>query len=616
MENITTRPEGQGSFELLIDPVYGPNSKFFWPGSCADARDYVLSPVRISSYVLGNKFLEIYAKNFSGVFDYLESTDYPDESYCDTLYDLFYNLYNDVESWEAPTFFVSAVYRGLFDEMRPYQSRLLELRTQLGYESTVEPYLKEGKSEEEAILAAYGTPFKEADKGERNLSLATCRRLISLILAGNTDLSLISELVKMLHRTNIVARHQKQLKEGLLSYLEDPYPIFSVLSILKDETRKDLHKEKLVLALSLFEIEPKAAEKAFDEALSLGNYEPIVNLIRDHPSKRKFASDQTSAYYIGPRYTARDYLKDLILSEEAFNKIFEEVRDSAAEYKVTSVLLSFDEEAGKLAKLAYFDMIQELFNKNTALIDIVDPVAKSLDEDDLLFTKKRHHTKIFDKIDNKIVVPPEARKRILAICKKHGIPDNVALAEKILSVASLTKGKGNSALEKLVKAFASLLMLAVASSVSLRSDVIVVGPVDSPIGMSTNQIGETEVYLKKRPSRRASQSLGQFNRTRPQTNQALRQSTVASAQRRSLDPEKSRFSKAEKGKEKYENTFIHGSYDRITKEITMEGSCGPAYLLDDFRKGPVNDTAKAMGYTVRPVDLEHISSSRNRQGLG
>ena len=79
-----------------------------------------------------------------------------------------------------------------------------------------------------------------------------------------------------------MVNHQKQLKEGLLSYLEDPYPIFSVLSILKDETRKDLHKEKLVLALSLFEIEPKAAEKAIDDSLSSQSYEPIISLIRDH----------------------------------------------------------------------------------------------------------------------------------------------------------------------------------------------------------------------------------------------------------------------------------------------------------------------------------------------
>ena len=621
MENITSRPEGQGPFELLIDPVYGPNSKHFWPGSCADATEYALSAIRISPYVPGNKFLEVYAETFSGVLDYLESTDYPDQGYCDTLYNHFYSLYSNVKSWERTTLFVSAVYRSLFDEMCSSESRILELRTDLDYESVIEPYLKESKSEVEAIVAAYGTPFKEADKGERDLSLATCRRLISLILARDTDLLLVSELVKMLRRTNIVARHQKQLKEGLLSDLEDPYPIFSVLSILKDETRKDLHKEKLVLALSLFEIEPKAAEKVVNEALSSLSYEPIISLIREHPlvgrgwptnpSKRGFASDQTSAYYIGPSYTATDYINDLILSEEAYNRIFEEVRDSAAEWGVTSVLMSFEEEAGKLGQLAYLEMIQELFNENTGLINIVDPVAKSLDEDNLLFTEDRHHTKIFDKIDKKIIVPPEARKRILEICKKHGIPDNAALAEEILSVASLT---GSSALEKLVKAFASLLALAVASIVSVKGNVAVVGPIHPRY---TNQVEETGGYLSeksdfryRRPRKATFQSLGQR-----QTNRVLRQSTVASFQKRSLDPQKSSFLKTVKDKEKYNNTFIHGSYDRTTKEITMEGSCGPAHLLQDFRKGPVKDTAKAIGYTVRPVEFDHSLSSRNRQGL-
>jgi hypothetical protein len=298
MNDVNLHTDDQGSFQLLIDPVYGPNSKYFWPGSWTDAESYVVSPVRISPYVSGKEFLEIYAESFSGVLSYLESTDYPDESYCDTLYNHFYNLYKDVESWERTTLFVSAVYRDLFHEMFPYESQIWELRTDLYYESIIEPYLKEGKSEEEALMAAYNKTearmaaysksFKRVKTGEGSLSLATCHRIISLILADNTDLLLVSELVKVLQRTNIVVNHQKELKERLLSHLEDPYPILSARSILKDETMKHLYKEKLALALSLFEIEPKAAEKTVDEALSLENYGPIISLIRDHPFNHPF----------------------------------------------------------------------------------------------------------------------------------------------------------------------------------------------------------------------------------------------------------------------------------------------------------------------------------------
>ena len=477
MKNVTTRPEGQGSFELLIDPVYGPNSKFFWPGSFADASDYVLSPVRISSYVSGEEFLEMYVESFSGVLDYRQSSDYPDESYCDTLYDHFYNLYSHVESWDTSTLFVSAVYRDLFHEMFPYQSQLLELRTRLDYESILRPFLEEGR-DDEAMKAAYGRPFNEADKGERKLFLVTCCRLMKLILARNTDLSLISELVKVLHRTNIVARNHKKLKEGLLFMLRDTH----ALPFPGDEMRRDLYRKKLVLALSLFEIEPKAAEKAVNDGLSSQSHEPITHLIRDRPSKRGFAGDEASAYRLGPHYTATDYINDLVLSEKAYNRIFEEVRNSAAEWEVTSVLMSFEEEGSKIGQLAYLEMIRELFQENTdqgntPLLSIVDSAAKSFDEDDLIAGEEVPVTKkIFDKIGKKIDVPFKARKRIVEICNEQGIPKTEALAEKIISEVSsinkLSQKKSDSALEKfeqLVTTFCSLLALAVAILISRNS---------------------------------------------------------------------------------------------------------------------------------------------------
>ena len=282
MTDATTQTEGQGSFQLLIDPVYGPNSKYFWPGRYSNASSYVLSPVRISPYVSGKQFLEIYAESFSGVEAYIESTEYLDESYCEELYDHFYYLYKDVESWDRSTLFVSAVYRDLFHEMFPYQSKLLELKTKLSYKSIYEPYLKEGRYDE-AIRAAHSRTFKETDKIKRSLSFDTCSGLMSLILSSHTDLLLISELITVLHRTNIAVNHQKQLKEGFLSELEeDPY----VLSVLGDERKKEIYQEKLekvVLSLPLLQIQPEAAQKAVDESLSLLSYEPLISFIRDHP---------------------------------------------------------------------------------------------------------------------------------------------------------------------------------------------------------------------------------------------------------------------------------------------------------------------------------------------
>ena len=279
--------DDEGSVQRLIDPaydpVYGPTSKHFWPGSYLYATTYVLSPTHLSTYVSGEEFLEMYDDQFSGISDYLASTDYPDESYSDTLRDHFHSLYDDVESWDTTTLFVSAVYRGLFDEIRPYQSQLLELRTRLDYESIWENYLKEGREDE--ALAVYGSYVRKGDKREGKLCISTCCRLMGLILDPYTDLLLISEMIKVLHRTSIVATHQKELQEGFFLELEFTDP----LSTLRDETRRDLYRERFVMPLSLLQINSETAQKAIDDAFSSLSYEPIIRLIRDHPSKSGFA---------------------------------------------------------------------------------------------------------------------------------------------------------------------------------------------------------------------------------------------------------------------------------------------------------------------------------------
>lgn len=89
-----------------------------------------------------------------------------------------------------------------------------------------------------------------------------------------------------------MACNQKELQEGLLSDLEDPY---TILFVLKDETRRYFCGEKLVLDLSLLQIEPKAAEKVIDDALSSLSHGPIITLIRAHTSKSGFVSNEALA---------------------------------------------------------------------------------------------------------------------------------------------------------------------------------------------------------------------------------------------------------------------------------------------------------------------------------
>lgn len=442
----------QGSFQLLMDPVYGPNSKYFWPGQYLDAENYVTDPTRLSTYVSGEEFLEMYAERFSGVLNYRESTDYPERSYCDTLYDKFYSLYSHVESWDRSTLFVSAVYRELFHEMFPYWSQLYELRTELDYEYILETYLKKGLYDE-AIVAAYGAPVKDSDKEKRKLSSRTWFHLMRLILYPYTDRSCILELMTVLNRTNLVATNKREIKEGLLFELE----YTSTLSILREEPSKNLYRERLIWGLSLLQIEPKAAEKAVDDTLSSLSYGPLISLVQGHSSESVVVSNEASAYYLAPRYTARDYIRDLVLSEEAYTRVFEKVQDSAATWGPTSVLMSFEEEGQKLAQLAFGDMIRELFHEDTSLLSIVNPAAKTLDEDEL---EQMSLDKIFSSIGGKIDVPFAARKRILEICDERGVPDTEDLALEILSIHEFNKSKTDAGFKPVATVFSLLLVYA------------------------------------------------------------------------------------------------------------------------------------------------------------
>ena len=468
----------------------------------------------------------------------------------------------------------------------------------------------------------YGTAlpsFKEVKKGERNLSVSTCDDLISLIFYPYTDISLISELIKVLHRTNIVVKHQEQLQKGFLSTLEDT----RALALLTDERRQDSDRDKLVLGLSLLQIDSKAAEKAVDKSFSALNYKPLTLLIGDRLSKKDFAGNEASAYYLGPSYTATDYINDLVLSEEAYDRIFEEVRNSAAELRVTSVLMSFEEEGTKLAELAFSKMIRELFQEDTPLLSIVNLAAKSLDEDDLLLSEERPLKKIFAKIAERIDVPWQARERRVESCKKSGIPDNEALAEKIISQVwsgpdpnsstnKLSQDKNTSARKQLVKAFGSLIVVALAYILPRKSNAMVWGP---NLARIRDEKGGVPY---KGLSKTASLSSVQLNRTQPQTNPVLRQSTVASAQKKDLDAQKQVFLKTlktEKDEKRFDDIYFHGTFNKTTNEITMEASCGPAHRLEQLRKGPVAKVALEMGCTVRAVELDHHLSSRIRQGL-
>ena len=208
-----------------------------------------------------------------------------------------------------------------------------------------------------------------------------------------------------------------------------------------------------------------------------------------------------------------------------------------------------------------------------------------------------------------------ARERIVEICKRHGIPDNEDSAEKIISQASstnkLNQKKGDSTRKKLVKAFAFLIVVALASLLPRKSSAMVSGPTPPRIGTYVDETGGAPYKGRRKIAFRSSV---QFNPTQRQTNQVLRQSVVTSAQKKHFNSQKPTFLTTERDEKTFDDIYIHGTFDNVKQEITMEGSCGPAHRLEQLRNGLVQTIAKNMGYTVPKVDLDHHLSSRVRQG--
>ena len=98
--------------EILNDPIYGPNSPFFWPGTARDAENFVFYD-RSANCNSTKDFLKNYEGNYSGVETYIDNTDDPVAEYIDEMYAHFHKLYDGIESWPYHTFFVSALYHSI-----------------------------------------------------------------------------------------------------------------------------------------------------------------------------------------------------------------------------------------------------------------------------------------------------------------------------------------------------------------------------------------------------------------------------------------------------------------------------------------------------------------------
>ena len=187
--------------KILTDPVYGPHSLFFWPGTVLHAQKFIFYDRSIDCRSTKD-FLENYDYSYSGVQAYIENTKNPKQEYIDELYQHFHKLYDKIQCWPSHTFFVSALYRVVFDEIFPYQSKWYELIKDLRLN---EVYLSKGLSDEnyKAINDGFLLSVeeilqdKEIDKVGRRISNSTWRQFSRILRDPNLDPLVYQELVRL-----------------------------------------------------------------------------------------------------------------------------------------------------------------------------------------------------------------------------------------------------------------------------------------------------------------------------------------------------------------------------------------------------------------------------------
>ena len=188
--------------EILNDPVYGPNSPFFWPGTVWHAKEFALY-VWLFDCRSTENFLENYEDNYSGVEFYIENTEYPEKEYVDQLYAHFHKLYDGIESWPYHTFLVSAFYRVVFHEIFPYQSKRYGLAKSSSFDDLNLVYISKGLYDKAIRFeflqsAEKSQQDKEIDKVGGRISERTWYHLTRILLDPNLYALVFKEVTRLL----------------------------------------------------------------------------------------------------------------------------------------------------------------------------------------------------------------------------------------------------------------------------------------------------------------------------------------------------------------------------------------------------------------------------------
>ena len=260
--------------KLLNDPLYGPGSPFFWPGTVLHAEDFAWS----TDYNSTKDFLENSRDDYSGVEGYIENTEDPEEEYIDQLYAHFHKLYDGVESWPYHTFVASGFYRVVFHEVFPYQSKWYEITKRSEFDDIERFCISKGLYDEAISSLSFQSleetqQDKETDKVGGRISYSTWRHFIRVVIDPDSDPLVCQELIRLVKQYNLTDGYSQEIKKAILLRFEG----FSCGRLLEPSDTK-----AFMTCLSLLRIPTEKIQEAMKKSLAEKSYVPLMDLVQTH----------------------------------------------------------------------------------------------------------------------------------------------------------------------------------------------------------------------------------------------------------------------------------------------------------------------------------------------
>lgn len=385
---IGDNPMGENLL-MPADPEFGEGCRYCWPLDRSDARSMLLQG---QYYYDAEEFLAEHPFYNADGADNKEWVKEWEEELIEELREA------GALDWEYRFFACSALYATLVEEwLTPIK----------GQNNRQEWQMKEG-----------GLPPR------KEIHWATWRHLFIFFIRPDIG----PMLSALLERNNLVEPYGKEMRRGFRDILIDWECSCAhggeaefYLRIVNDK----IGREGLTRVLQLLRIDQSTITSCIDRCFAEKRFAPLCDLLKSAQlpgpppptlgggTLGPTVGDDGSwpgGTPPGKPYSILNYVKDLALSKQTEEELFNSVLSSLTEFEPMNALLSFDEEAGNMSRLALFDLFADFMgNRKSFLLPLLDSIKdeswidqeyESLDEF-LLFVKAT------------VKVPQETKEAIL-----------------------------------------------------------------------------------------------------------------------------------------------------------------------------------------------------------